>query len=92
MPLPFQRAGFRVARRRFVDYPQAENGRESAAFRRFPLQDNLCRTRFYRVMHTAEQLRHEGGAGSFSQSRDAPHAGAANRLPSGFRTVGVAYP
>ena len=49
------------------------------------MQDNLCHARLYRVVHAAKQLRYERIAGSVPQSRDAPYAGAANRLPPGIR-------
>ena len=46
-----------------------------------------CRYRFNErdfELHAAKQLRYERIAGSVPQSRDAPYAGAANRLPPGF--------
>ena len=87
VPLPLQRTGFRAARRRSVDHPQAETDRENRTVGRFPVQDHLCETRFHRFVHAAEQLRHERLAGAVSQPRDAPHARAADRLPPRFRPL-----
>ena len=46
---------------------------------------------FIELCTAAKQLRYERVAGSVPQSRDAPYAGAANRLPPGFRFVGTAH-